>query len=328
MDDGDRFASADSRPREGAAVVPELTGGPFEGDAPEGPPKRAAGRKRRGAGATRRLRKKGQQKLGGMVPTKTTQRRRRAGAQSKGAAAGAKKVPQSTPRKPPLPVVTRGALTQNPAELARRKLVAAEDIVVTATSRPQLTRAFEILSEGLRFDAANAGIYRLRGMVQADLHQFRNAVRDFGKCLELDEGDHIARFHRALNLATLGPAFWDRALEDIGVIPSSSEVYYESVVVRAQLHKERGELEGALAAFDEAIHIDDECPVAFAGRAQVYTIMDNLPEALDDMHEAIRRHPDNPSYQGTLKDIYAAVEAADDVNGTLSAAPSEQNSLQ
>ncbi len=64
---------------------------------------------------------------------------------------------------------------------------------------------------------------------------------------------------------------------------------------RGEALREKGDFDGAIAAFDEAIKLDDQCAEAYCGRGRAFGQKGNIAAARADLNEAIRLNPQNAS---------------------------------
>jgi tetratricopeptide (TPR) repeat protein len=118
--------------------------------------------------------------------------------------------------------------------------------------------------------------YYNRGLLHKKLEHFPKAVVDLEKALELSPGNQM--IIGKLNELKSAGYFGDDSEND-----SDAEPYFD----QGNEHIRNQEPEEAIAAFTEAINIDDEYPQVWTRRGFAYLLDDRYDEALADLDNAI-----------------------------------------
>lgn len=161
------------------------------------------------------------------------------------------------------------------------------------------------LSEAVRLKPNSAEAYRALGMALARFVETKAAREAFEKALQLDSGMAETHVDLALILAQSGewgPAreHLDRAIQILGNTPAAARAYY----LRAGIHGEQNELEGALADLERAVQLRPDFAEAWSDLGTVRRNVLDEAGALSAFERAVRIDPKNGKSQFRLGSEY------------------------
>jgi tetratricopeptide (TPR) repeat protein len=137
--------------------------------------------------------------------------------------------------------------------------------------------------------------YVNKGMAKFELKDYKGAIEDFSKAIELDSKDAIVYHKRAeskLHLKDFKGAFEDvsTSIELASENFSNKEIaeYYNDRGVANYCLGKRPE---ALDDFSKAIELDSECEVAYSWRGSIKIEQEDFAGAIDDYNKSIELNP-------------------------------------
>jgi tetratricopeptide (TPR) repeat protein len=190
------------------------------------------------------------------------------------------------------------------------------------------------------YEPEDASDYAHRGALFSALGLQERAIEDFDKAIRLDPQAAKSYVGRAIAYMTLGreveaEADVEHAIAlgmDGGQVRSTIEelkretqrqdpsdaakVYVNS----AAYHQRREHWDKALSAFEEALKLDPQSAVAFAGRAASLLVLGRPQEALNDFDEALRLNPGDAQAHAGRAAAYAYLEEPDKTEQDLARA--------
>jgi len=134
-----------------------------------------------------------------------------------------------------------------------------------------------------------AEAYYNRGLAYAELNEYKRAIEDYGKAIELNPTLAEAYNNRGNAYAELNKH--ERAIEDydraIGLNPNYAEAYNNRGIAYANLNKH----ERAIEDYDRAIELNPALAGAYNNRGIAYVELNKHERAIEDYDRAIELNP-------------------------------------
>jgi tetratricopeptide (TPR) repeat protein len=162
--------------------------------------------------------------------------------------------------------------------------------------------AVTALTEASNLEPLNPRTYYLLGKAQKNLGADDKALADLSEAIRLDPKDSEA-------LELRGIIYDDKDQPDMAIADYSAAIRSMPLAItyvfRGIARRKRGDFDGAINDFTEAIRIDpDDVAVdAYCSRAHLYRIVGDFNKAISDYTQALRLRPDSA-------EAYAGREAA------------------
>ena len=151
--------------------------------------------------------------------------------------------------------------------------------------------------------------YNVRGTSKAQFGDFKNAIIDFNKALQVNKNDAQAYANRGKAKDELGDlkgalADLSRAIE---LKPEEHEYYIHRGNTKVKMH----DFKGALDDCNKALELDSKDATLFAHRAGIYQMNGNYQKAIADLTKAIQLNPDYALYYMHRADVYSVLNERD-----------------
>ena len=150
-------------------------------------------------------------------------------------------------------------------------------------------RVIELLNRAINMDPNYAYVYNNRGLVYANLKQYKRAIQDYGKAIELDPNYATAYSNRGsvyIDLKQHARAIqdYDKAIE---VDPYFASPYYNRGLVYAKLKQYKR----AIQDYNKAIQLNPYLATAYNDRGLVYDNLKQYARAILDFDKATQLDP-------------------------------------
>ncbi|HYH98866.1 tetratricopeptide repeat protein [Hyalangium sp.] len=125
-----------------------------------------------------------------------------------------------------------------------------------------------------------------------------------------DPEKHLDNIQRWLLSTGLAPAAAPGLTERLATIvrmegdAGARAVQSDSASIQASIHRQKAELEDALAAVNQAVALDPRHPLHWLERAQIYHLMGRTEDALSDLGQARALQPDSAHVQFACANVY------------------------
>ncbi len=153
-------------------------------------------------------------------------------------------------------------------------------------SQADFNGAISSYSAALKLVPTRGGLYLQRGLARIETGDFKNALADLNRALELDRQNRLAILI-CRGKAFLGLGDNPRAVEDfqeaIKLDPGASLAY----IGRAETFLSMGDDDRSLEDLVQALKLDPMQPHAYFLRAQIYKHKKMKDEAMSDLHRAV-----------------------------------------
>jgi tetratricopeptide (TPR) repeat protein len=150
--------------------------------------------------------------------------------------------------------------------------------------------AIAFLDKAERENPMEIEVYLTKGIIYANLEKYDDAGEQFEKALKVDRSSGVAYFHLGsvaiMNGDTaLGFERYNKAITN-GY--DDAQIYFSIGL----LHEDAGEFDMALRQYSKAISKDPMRADIRIRKAQLYQLLDRIPEALQTLDETILTNPD------------------------------------
>jgi tetratricopeptide (TPR) repeat protein len=152
-----------------------------------------------------------------------------------------------------------------------------------------------------------AEIYFYRGNANYAAHNFKDAIQDYDRAIQLNPQLAVAYYKRGLAYAA-GLGEYERAIQDfdqaIQIDPQNADAYDDRGLAFRALKK----YEKAFQSFNHAIELNPNDARTYANRGLVYFDMNQFEPALKDFDDAIKLDPYNIANHMNRGALYLALE--------------------
>jgi tetratricopeptide (TPR) repeat protein len=195
--------------------------------------------------------------------------------------------------------------------------------IIAWTQAGYWRNSITLFDQTLKVTDHNWLIYNNRGISHNDMGNYRLAMQDFVKAIEIQPNYIESYYNRGLACNSLGN--YRQAIEDfdktIERIPGNPDPY----ISRGIAYNGLGNYRQAIENFDKAIEIRPGYPGAYSNRANAHIGLGNYAQALEDYNEAIRLKADSEIIyydRGTLYTMHGQYQLAiEDFDKTISLNP-------
>lgn len=152
-------------------------------------------------------------------------------------------------------------------------------------------KAIEYLSQAIRLDPTQAGVYYMRAFGYFGLKQFDRAIADFNQAIRL-----VPNFSEGYNIrgAVYGEMNqWSRAIADYNQAISLNPNFAPAYNGRAIAYFNLNQFSRAIADFDQVIHLNPNDEGAYISRGSSYGALKQFDRAIADYDQAIRLAPND-----------------------------------
>ncbi len=180
------------------------------------------------------------------------------------------------------------------------------DYNVRGTSKAQFgdfKNAIIDFNKALQVNRNDDQAYANRGKAKDELGDLKGALADLSKAIELKPDEHDYYIHRGntkVKMQNFSGAI-DDCSKAISIEPNDAALYAH----RAGIYQLAGNYKDAIADLTKAIQIKPEYALYYVHRANVYIQLNEKKNAFNDVNKALKIEPGNVKYI-TLKGIYAA----------------------
>ncbi len=179
------------------------------------------------------------------------------------------------------------------------------DYNVRGTSKAQFgdfKNAIVDFNKALQVNKNDAQAYANRGKAKDELGDLKGALADLSKAIELAPEKHGYYIHRGNTKVKMRDL--DGAIEDcnkaIGLAANDAALFAH----RAGIYQLAGKFDKSIADFTKAISLKPGYGLYYMHRADVYSLKKDKAKTLQDVATALKLEPNNVKYM-TLKGIYA-----------------------
>jgi tetratricopeptide (TPR) repeat protein len=161
-----------------------------------------------------------------------------------------------------------------------------------------------IVSGGLLGEDVTAA-YRLRGLAYRDARNYREAIADYDRALQLQPGNAALLFERAGIYSSLQD--YTRAIEDYDQSLQINPVNSKAHFLRGISYYQLGKHPRAIVDYGEALRLDPEFSPVYNERAWTLYLLGRYVEALEDTEQALSRRPHMAPAFDTRAHVLAAL---------------------
>jgi tetratricopeptide (TPR) repeat protein len=161
--------------------------------------------------------------------------------------------------------------------------------IITWTQVGYWQDSITLFDHTLKVTDNNWLIYYNRGNAYKNLRNYKQAIEDFGKVIDINPGDANAYYNRGHAYADLGNH--GQAIEDYSRAIEIKPGFAEAYINRANAYKGLGNYNQAIKDYDRAIEIKPGFAEAYINRANAYNSLGNYRQAIEDCSRAIEIKP-------------------------------------
>ena len=144
----------------------------------------------------------------------------------------------------------------------------------------------------LKITDYNWPIYYCRGNAYSDLGNYRQAIEDLNRAIEIKPDYVMAYTSRGVAYIYLGN--YRQAIEDLNRVIAIRPSYAEAYNNRGAAYKGFGNYRQAIEDFNKAIEIRPNYPEAYLNRGLAYGGLGNYRQAIEDLNRVIAIRPNYP----------------------------------
>ncbi len=156
----------------------------------------------------------------------------------------------------------------------------------------------------------NASHYFKNGSAKYQLENYKSAIEDFDKAIEL-ENDYIDAYYvRALCYGNLKK--YDKAANDFNKVIELNPEYKDAYINRGYyVLEKKGDFQGAISDYNKFLdlNVDGDNAFAYNNRGYAKYRLKNYNEAMDDIQESIRLNTDNSFVYKNRALIYISLDS-------------------
>ncbi|HID72270.1 MAG TPA: tetratricopeptide repeat protein, partial [Thermoplasmata archaeon] len=125
----------------------------------------------------------------------------------------------------------------------------------------------EIISQGLKIDEKNHGLWFLKGVVEKEKGNHKKGVEYISHAIELNFLETDYYFTRGE--VYLKEGRYDDAVKDFDIVLGEEPEHYAALYNKGKAYLKMGKLEAAERFFRQAIEVDESLPFAWEGLAEI-----------------------------------------------------------
>lgn len=166
--------------------------------------------------------------------------------------------------------------------------------------------------------------YNVRGTSKAQFGDFKNAIIDFNKAIQINKQDHQAYANRGKAKEELGDL--NGAVADLSKAIELNPEEHDYYIHRGNTKVKLNDFEGAISDCSRAIKLQANDAALYAHRATVYQMSRQLDNAVSDLSKAIKLAPEYALYYVHRARVYDNLEmvkqAENDIDKAIALDPS------
>jgi tetratricopeptide (TPR) repeat protein len=156
--------------------------------------------------------------------------------------------------------------------------------------------SLSLFNHALNVTKNNYRVHNMRGVAYADLGNFKQAIEDYSRAIEIEPGFPEAYYNRGKDYTELGN--FKKAVEDYTKAIAIKPDYAMAYNGRGNAYFDLGNQREAIADYGRAIELKPDYPDAYFNRGNTFVHLGNYQEAIRDYSRAIEIKPD---YTGAYK---------------------------
>jgi tetratricopeptide (TPR) repeat protein len=161
--------------------------------------------------------------------------------------------------------------------------------IITWTQVGYWQDSITLFDHTLKVTDNNWLIYYNRGNAYKNLRNYKQAIEDFGKVIDINPGDANAYYNRGHAYADLGNH--GQAIEDYSRAIEIKPGFAEAYINRANAYNSLGNYRQAIEDCSRAIEIEPAYAEAYNNRGNAYDGLGNHKQAIEDYDRAIEIKP-------------------------------------
>ena len=151
--------------------------------------------------------------------------------------------------------------------------------------------AIKDYTKAIELDPALTQAYNNRGIAKAELKDYQGEIEDCDKAIEIDPKNAYAYNNRGAAKSELG--YYQEAIEDfnqaVRIEPNDTKFYYNRGIAKKKL----GYYQEAIKDYDKAIELNPNDVGVYSNRGHTKHLQGNNEEAIEDFDKAIELDPNN-----------------------------------
>lgn len=172
--------------------------------------------------------------------------------------------------------------------------------------------------------------HNMMGIEYNNMGQYKNAIDEYTKSVDIEPEKYIAVFNRANTYNNMKQ--YDLALKDYNIGLSKDSLNAKAICDRGNVYSDMRRYDDAIADYTKAIKIYPEYSNAYNNRGNVFASLKLYEKAIEDYTMAINFRPSNASAYNNRANAYSSVgkyqSAIEDINKAISLSPNEKDFRQ
>jgi tetratricopeptide (TPR) repeat protein len=161
--------------------------------------------------------------------------------------------------------------------------------IITWTQVGYWQNNFTLYDHTLKVTDYNWPIYNFRGFAYSTIGNYRQAIEDYGRAIEIKPDYAEAYINRGVAYSTIGN--YRQAIEDYGRAIEIKPDYAEAYINRGNTYNGLGNYRQAIEDLNRAITIKPDFAEAYINRGNTYNGLGNYRQAIEDYGRAIEIKP-------------------------------------
>ena len=172
--------------------------------------------------------------------------------------------------------------------------------------------------------------HNMMGIEYNNMGQYKNAIDEYTKALEIEPEKYIALFNRANSFNNMKE--YNMALKDYNIGLLKDSLNAKAICDRGNVYSDMRRYDEAIADYTKAIKIYPEYSNAYNNRGNVFANLKEYEKAIEDYSMAINFRPANASAYNNRSNAYGSLmkysNALEDINKAISLNPDDKDFRQ
>lgn len=159
-------------------------------------------------------------------------------------------------------------------------------------------------------------IYLNRGLSKSKTADFKGAIKDIDKCIELNPDYDEAYLYRGTTYKLLGDTI--KALKDYLMVTKINNLNFYAYLYIADIYFDQNKHKEAIDNYTKSIEVNDNFVETYMKRAGTYYLVEKYEKAIEDYSKVIELIPDESAQFYFMRGLSKSVLKDQDVEGACS----------